>query len=114
MKDESRCKKNWLCDFKILESNDTVQVEVCLFCGKKVIYNKAEKERIDNAKYLRDHRRDFVQATGSTAKDFERIYGRKKWKEALKNFEKEKITKGDMEYGVKAAVKSAKRQVILK
>lgn len=75
MRDESRCPVRSYCSFETTLDNKEVRKEVCTFCGKRVIYNKAEGERIDNAKYLRDHVRDFCQPYGPTAKVYEEVYG---------------------------------------
>lgn len=52
-------------------SDESDHVEECVQCGDKVFYKVIEK-RIDNAKYRRDHERDFIQPTDAR---FERIYG---------------------------------------
>lgn len=75
MKNESTCKKRTYCSFKPILLAPDAQVEVCVFCGKKVIYN-IRGGRIDNAKYARDHIRDFAQPFGRTAKIFREIYGK--------------------------------------
>ena len=70
------CRKAWLCDFKVIGDHQDAQVEVCVQCSKRVIYNKNKiNGRIDNYKYLQDHRRDFVQPYGETRKDFLKLYG---------------------------------------
>lgn len=77
MQDDSKCPRNKYCDFEVVLSNQEAQVEICRFCGKKVIYNKdKETGRIDNQKYLRDHIRHTAQPFGSTRKIFEEIYGK--------------------------------------
>lgn len=76
MRDDSHCKKRVLCGFEVILSNAEAQVEVCQFCGKKVVYHKEPGTgRIDNAKYLRDHIRDTVQPFGRTRRLFLEIYG---------------------------------------
>jgi len=75
-----QCRKNYLCDFRIDLDNDEVQVERCVFCGRKEVYNKA---RMDNKKYADDHLRDIIQPR-TNSKDFERIYGKDKLKQAMK------------------------------
>lgn len=67
------CRKGTLCDFKRLETQVDALVDTCVICHKKVIYN-IRKGRMDEAKYARDHVRDFLQR-GSTA--FEQIYGKR-------------------------------------
>lgn len=71
MTDDSRCPRVKYCDFLVLVDAEDAQVEVCKACGKKVIYNKRDG-RIDNAKYLRDHYRDFMQRSNP---EFEATYG---------------------------------------
>ena len=75
MKNDSQCRKNIYCQFEVVLSNKEVQVERCVNCGKKVIYNKGKNGRVDNAKYLQDHIRDTVQPYGKTAKLFRQFYG---------------------------------------
>lgn len=50
-------------------------VEGCKICNKKLIYYK-RNGKINDAEYYSDHIRDFAQPHGSTAKIFERVYGR--------------------------------------
>ena len=44
--------------------------------AKKVILTVPAKGKIDNKTYLKEHRRDFLQPTGSTQKEFESVYGK--------------------------------------
>lgn len=90
MRDDSHCPKATLCDFKVIGDYPDAQVEICVRCGKKVVYNKEITEfrgdengqtvvvrgtRTDNHKYLRDHARDFLQPHGKTRKLFLQVYG---------------------------------------
>lgn len=90
MKDDSACRIAILCSFKVTGDHPDAQVEICTYCGKKVIYQKEitkfeqdengrtiieRGSRVDNAKYLRDHKRDFVQPHGRTRKLFLKLYG---------------------------------------
>jgi hypothetical protein len=75
MKNDSACRKSVLCRFEKSRDLPDALIEVCVNCGKKVIYNKRDGN-VDDAKYLRDHLRDFAQPFGRTAKIFERIYGK--------------------------------------
>lgn len=88
MKNDAHCRKDKYCDFKVELENPKVQVEVCIRCGKRVIYHKGKGGRIDNAKYLRDHVRHFAQPTGKTRRVFEEVYGRKVYLETLKMLKK--------------------------
>lgn len=40
MKDDSACRNALLCAFEVTEDHKDAQVEVCRFCGKKIVYNK--------------------------------------------------------------------------
>lgn len=48
--------------------------EECKLCGHRVRWKKDSKGRVDNKKYLKAHRRDFLQREGPTAKDFYRVW----------------------------------------
>lgn len=63
---------------KILGDYADALVEVCLDCGKDLIYNKAKDGAIDNARYYKDHLRDFAQPTGKTAGIYNKFYGKPK------------------------------------
>ena len=94
MIDDSKCRKNIYCDFEVSRDLPDAQIEICINCGKKVIYNKRDN-RVDNKKYLRDHIRHFVQPFGKTKRLFYRLYGSKpmeKFREGLKG----KKTKEEM------------------
>lgn len=60
--DESKCEKGILCDFEKSRDLHDALIEICKLCGKKVVYYKRDG-RINEAKYLRDHRRDVLQPT---------------------------------------------------
>lgn len=77
-----RCKKGKLCDFRPILVTRTIQVERCVNCGRKVRYVVDSRGRINNARYLRDHRRDTLQPGGRTGKEFEEVYGREPIKKA--------------------------------
>ena len=74
--DESKCPKETFCAFGMTFDDASVRKERCRFCHKLVSYKKIEGGRIDNAKYLRDHIRDFCQPHGATARIYEQIYGK--------------------------------------
>lgn len=67
--------KNHLCDYKIIKETDDGVYEICRECKKKLKTPKGKDGRIDNKKYLKEHRKDFLQPTGSTAKEFKKHYG---------------------------------------
>jgi hypothetical protein len=104
------CRNNDYCDFKILLDNDEAQVERCVRCMRKVIYNKRDG-RIDNEKYRKDHIRDFCQPFGVTSKVYEKVYGAKMLalrrrmleKDAQRDTEDKKMEDGKAD--VKAALK---------
>lgn len=72
----SKCEKNRtkLCKFLAYYEDQSALAEECTFCGKRIAYNKVDG-RIDNAKYLHDHVRDFLQPHGRTANLFWFVYG---------------------------------------
>ena len=86
MKDDGRCPKDILCEFERSRDLSDALIEVCVRCGKKVVYNKGPKGRINNSKYLRDHLRSTVQPFGRTRELFEKIYGHKVAIEFYKKF----------------------------
>jgi hypothetical protein len=59
----------------VSENNDGL-VEVCRECKKRLVTKKDPNGRIDNPSYLKEHIRDTAQPTGSTAKIFQRFYGK--------------------------------------
>jgi len=85
-------RKNILCDFRPSRNLPDALIEVCVKCGKKVVYNKV-KGKTDNRKYLRDHIRDTVQPFGKNAELFEKIYGHKGIIEFYKNSPQKKSKK---------------------
>jgi len=75
IKNRWKCKKGFMCDFKVIGDYPDAQVEVCINCGKKLIYNRV-RGKIDEVQYLEDHKRDFVQRS-TNPKLYKRIYGNK-------------------------------------
>ena len=90
MIDDSKCTKSILCGFEISRDLPDALVEICKFCGKKVVYNR-KNGKIDDKKYLRDHLRDTVQPYGRTHKLFIQIYGTEPLKEVENWGEKRKM-----------------------
>ena len=84
-----KCK---YCDFLQILDNHEVVVEICKECGRKIIYNKRDG-RIDNAKYLKDHIRQFAQPFGRTRKVFEELYGKVGVKIAMEYLRKKQSKK---------------------
>ena len=112
MKNESKCRKNILCDFERIIDNEQVLIERCKNCGKKVIYNKEIKEfyknekgeiiikrgnKIDDDKYLRDHKRDILQPFGRDRELHKNIYGNIKDNVVFKKYQRKKQTKKENE-----------------
>lgn len=93
MGDNSKCSRNFLCDYRTILDNDEVRIERCNFCKKVVRYNK-RGGRLDEKQYLYDHRRHFVQPFGKTHKEFLQIYGYKA-AEAIKKYALKQIELGD-------------------
>lgn len=82
--DEVKCRKGVYHDYVLSRDLADALIEICRLCGKKTIYNKGPKGRIDNARYLKEHLRDTVQPWGKTKKLFFQIYGEKPLKELYK------------------------------
>ena len=68
MKDDSYCKKDILCEFSKENEFYDALVEICVNCGKRVVYQKP----IDQEKYALDHQRSTLQPSNPL---FKRIYG---------------------------------------
>ena len=94
--DDSKCRKNILCDFEVSRDLPDAQVEICIRCNKKVIYKKDKRGRIDNKKYLRDHIRHTIQPWGKTRKLFLQIYG-EKWLREVESKLKGKKSKEEIQ-----------------
>lgn len=88
--DYARCKKNRWCDFTATHEDAGGKVEVCIFCGRKVVYRKVNG-RTDNIKYLKMHIRNFAQPRGATRKVFEEIYGKQKLMKFDRDLDKSKV-----------------------
>lgn len=65
-------------DYQRVSENKDGLVEVCKECGKRLITKKDSMGRMDNRAYAKEHIRDIAQPIGSTAKIFERFYGKPK------------------------------------
>jgi len=95
MTDNSHCPKNKYCDFDVILSNDEIQIERCVFCNKKVSYNKVNG-RIDEVQYLKDHARAFAQETGTTSRIYEQCYGKGSVAKLSKHHEDNQRKKRDL------------------
>ena len=71
----AKCSKNKLCDLNLVFQNSEIQIDRCTFCKKEIRYNVIDGKK-DEAKYGRDHIRDFLQPGGRA---YEEIYG-SSWK----------------------------------
>ena len=85
----SECRKNILCNFEKEKDFPDAIVEVCTFCGKRVVYYKNKNGKIDNEKYLEDHKRDFLQPYGKDRQLFIKIWGYEGIETAKKFLEKQ-------------------------
>lgn len=47
--------------YKKIRETDNGIVEICSRCKKRLITNKGHNGAIDNKKYLKEHKRDFLQ-----------------------------------------------------
>lgn len=74
--EEAKCRKEQLHDFIAIKDLPDALIEVCRFCGEKMIYNKVNG-KYDTQKYLQAHLRDTLQPYGPTGELFRRIYGTK-------------------------------------
>ena len=73
-------KKCWvnneqLCEFEKVGEDKTVRVDVCIHCGRKVRFNKDKEGNVDDRKFMKEHRRDFLQRVGNDADLFKKVYG---------------------------------------
>lgn len=67
--------KKHLCRYEIVKQTPSGLVEVCSICKKKLVTKKGPKGKIDNKKYLYEHKRDFLQPGD---KDYDKEWGNKK------------------------------------
>ena len=102
-----QCRKNYLCDFRVCLNNAVVQVERCVFCGRKEVYYK---KTMNNRKYAEDHSRDLIQP--SDQKNFEKNYGKEKLKSALNAGYKAKYEEEGFLKEIKDRVKNKKTTLL--
>jgi len=81
--DLSTCNKWGRHDFKRIIDNSTAVVEVCIKCGKRMVYNKREG-KIDNKKYQEANKRLILQPYGKTEGEFKKEYGFELGKRGIK------------------------------
>ena len=63
-------------DYEICRETPQGIVEFCTKCRHKIVVKKGYGQRINNEAYRKQHLRDFLQPTGSTAKLFKKEYGK--------------------------------------
>ncbi len=73
-KEKLGCRYGLPHDLKIIYENQSVKWEVCQICNRKFRWNKLNKGRIDNKKYLEAHVRNFAQKNGITKRIYHKIY----------------------------------------
>lgn len=54
--------------YRIIKETNSAIIEVCEQCKRKLITKKGKHGSIDNIKYLKEHRRDFLQPTNKMFK----------------------------------------------
>ena len=60
---------------KTILDTPEVQIDICIECKEKLIYKKCRRTgRIDNHKYLIEHKKDFLQKRD---KSYDKYYGKK-------------------------------------
>ena len=72
---EARCRRDLLCDYSVVREEPDAYVETCSQCGRKAIWNKAGRGRIDTRAYGRYHFRDLIQPVGEMRDLYIKIYG---------------------------------------
>lgn len=81
LENEHICPKWIYCDFFTTLENEEVLKEMCINCGKTLIFNKIDG-KIDDKRYSRAHFRDILQPFGRHHDEFVKIYGQKSLKRA--------------------------------
>jgi len=66
-----RCKEYHKYDFSLIDSNE-VFIEVCSRCKHKNITRKGNEGRIDNKKFLQEHKLEFAQKGKIYDKEYNR------------------------------------------
>ena len=63
-------------NYFVISENTDGKVEMCLECKKRLTTKKDPlTARIDNRKYIKEHKRDVLQPHGRTGKLFSKVYG---------------------------------------
>jgi hypothetical protein len=62
-------------DTIILSDTDEAIREKCKLCKKNFVYTKDSQGRVDNARYLKDHKKLFAQPNGRTGKVYKKVHG---------------------------------------
>lgn len=85
---ESLCTRNILCDFKVIQNLDDIQVERCIFCAKRLAFKKIGGY-VHSERYRRAHIRAFAQPFTADHNIFTFIRGRGAVKELVKEAQRE-------------------------
>ena len=70
------CKFGTYHDVTVINETPQYKNERCVRCNARFKWNKWNKGRIDNIKYLEVHVRSFCQENGPTKRVFKKIYRR--------------------------------------
>lgn len=68
------CKWGQPHDLTVVHDAPKYKVEVCTICNKKFRWNKGNKKRVDNVRYLEAHARNYAQRGGKTHQLFIKLY----------------------------------------
>lgn len=68
------CKWGEPHDLTLVADTRTIKVEVCKICNRKFRWPKGNRGRVENARYLEAHARNYAQKGGATHQLFMRLY----------------------------------------
>ena len=68
------CKWGQPHDLTLLHDGPKVKWERCKICRRTFRWNKGNKKRVDNVRYLEAHARNYAQKGGATNRLFMRLY----------------------------------------
>ena len=68
------CKWGQPHDLVQLADTPKYKWEVCTICNKKFRWNKGNKKRVDNVRYLEAHARNYAQPNGATNHLYKKLY----------------------------------------
>jgi len=72
----------------VIVDNLIMKVEQCETCGHKIYFNKDVKGKIDEARWVKLHKADFLQPTGKDKALFKKVYGEPKTPKIKPDFTK--------------------------